>query len=84
MSATAPSPAAREQRKPNSAGTRIALESVITALAESIEQDREAIDLDDVATLTRLTEAVAKLTEAQANHMAALNQRHAQMQGAQR
>ncbi|MGW5034707.1 hypothetical protein ACWEQW_25985 [Streptomyces nigra] len=87
MSANAPSPtdmAAHSQRKRGSAQTRLALEAVITALAESIEQDSEAIDLEDVATLTRLTEAVAKLTQSQAAYTAAQNQRHAQMQGAQR
>lgn len=84
MSAKAPSPtdlAARNQRKRGSAQTRLALEAVIIALAESIEQDSEEIDIDDVATLTRLTEAVAKLTQAQADYTAAQNQRHAQING---
>ncbi|WP_158686601.1 hypothetical protein [Streptomyces griseoflavus] len=53
------------------------MESVITALAESIGAD-ETIDLDAVVMLTRLVDAVAKLTQAQADYTIALNQRHAQ------
>ncbi|WP_328880211.1 hypothetical protein [Streptomyces sp. NBC_00299] len=72
---------------PKSARTRVSLEAVITALAESIEQDGESIDIDAVVTLTRLTDATAKLTDAQARYTEALNQRHAQratQQGADR
>ncbi|WP_217134810.1 hypothetical protein [Streptomyces sp. AC558_RSS880] len=72
-----PTPAAMAARRPNSAQTRMALESVVTALAESIEAD-DSIDLDAVVTLTRLVDAVAKLTQAQADYTIALNQRHAQ------
>ncbi|MER6531590.1 hypothetical protein [Streptomyces sp. NPDC001508] len=70
--------AAQRQRKPGSAQTRVALESVIRTLADSIDADSESIDLDAVVTLTRLVDPVAKLTQAQAAYTAALNQRHAQ------
>jgi hypothetical protein len=65
------------QHIPKSARTRVSLEAVITALAESIESDAD-LDLDAVHTLTRLTEATARLTDAQARYTEALNQRHAQ------
>jgi hypothetical protein len=58
----------------------MSLESVITALAESIEADRESIDLDAVVTLSQFVKNVAALTQAQADYTTALNVRHAQRQ----
>lgn len=76
-----PSPADMPARSLHpSALTRMSLESVIVALAESIESDREAIDLDAVSTLSLFVKNVASLTQAQADYTSAMNVRHAQMQ----
>lgn len=74
MSAT-PSDMPRKPLPPG-ARTRSSLEAVIAVLAESIEADSE-LDLDTVATLSQFVRSVAALTQAQADHTAALNVRHA-------
>ncbi|MER5911926.1 hypothetical protein ABT124_15815 [Streptomyces sp. NPDC001982] len=76
---TTPTPADMPKRPTShSARTRMSLENVIQALADSIEADGDSIDLDAVVTLSLFVKNVAALTQAQADYTTALNVRHAQ------
>ncbi|MGW1801511.1 hypothetical protein ACWCQN_37750 [Streptomyces sp. NPDC001984] len=76
-----PTPADMPKRPPtHSARTRMSLENVIQALADSIEAAGNPIDLDAVVTLSMFVKNVAALTQAQADYTNALNARHSQQQ----
>lgn len=55
---------------------RMAVERLVTALADSITDDDGPIELETVAQCAELIRQAAALTEAQAQHIRALNARH--------
>ncbi|MGI5511131.1 hypothetical protein [Streptomyces sp. CA-106131] len=54
---------------------RIAVERLITALADSVTDDDAPIDLESVAQCAELVRQAAALTAAQADHIRALTER---------
>jgi hypothetical protein len=61
---------------PHSAQTRVALESLVLSLAQTIDADAEELDLDAIVTLTQFVRSVSSLIVAQAEYTRAMHERH--------